>query len=215
MWYIKILISIYFYINNFLRSVKCLSAYEKNDPKTNCKQISKSRKIKITGQIILLLSFLTQTLLFDYYNVKSNSLEKAYTNQSLIDKGAELKEIKYFVASFPIDTATTLDYQRLNINLAAQKIAQSQMMAIIGSGKSKKEQIDISNLLIQKAMTVNNFTDYMEFIDFVNKYSIQTTEIITNIDNINSSKKLWRFIFTSFYLLGTCLLIYSIRFEND
>lgn len=188
---------------------------KKNDPKNNIKQISKSRKIKITGQVILLLSFLTQTLLFDYYNDKSNSLEKAYTNQSLIDKGAELKEIKYFVASFPIDTATTLKYQRLNLNLAAQKIAQSQMMAIIGSGKSTKEQIDISNLLIQKAKTVYNFNDYMEFIDFVNKYSIQPTEIISNIDNINSSKRLWRFIFTSFYLLGTCLLIYSIRFEND
>lgn len=175
----------------------------------------KKKRIKIAGEIILVLSFLTQTLLFDYYNDKSNELEKAYANQALIDKGAELKELKYFVASFPGDTLTSQQYKQLNINMAAQKIAQSQLMAIIGSGKEKQDKIDLSNLLLQKAKTVKTFEDYMEFIDFVNKNSLQADEIISNIDEINSSKKLWRTLFISLYIIGTLFLVYSIRYEKD
>lgn len=175
----------------------------------------KKKAIKITGEVILVLSFLSQTLLFDYYNDKLNDLEKAYSNQSLIDKGAELKELKYFVANFPEDTVTSQNYKALNINMAAQKVAQAQLIAIIGSGKTEEEKLDLSNLLLQKAGTVNTFKEYMEFIDFINKNSLQAADIITNIESLNSRKKLWRFIFISFYLIGTIFLVYSIRYEKE
>jgi hypothetical protein len=119
--------------------------------------LSKSRKIKAFAEILLLLSFLAQTLLFDYFNDKSNSLDKAYVGQSLIDKGAEVKELKYFVANFPSDSNRSREYQKVNIHMAARKVASSQIMVVIASEKDKQDKIDLGNKLLQKANGVYDF----------------------------------------------------------
>jgi hypothetical protein len=176
--------------------------------------MTKSKKLKIIGEVILVISFLTQTLLFDYYNDESNELQRAYENQALIDKGAELKEIKYFIAKFPQDSLFEKQYQQSNIYLAAYKIALSQMMAILSTKGASKEEIErVQNLFI-KAKSVSNFTTYSNFIDSVNSQSLIATEITEKVSSINTGKKLSRLIFIGLYLLGTCFLIYAAKLEK-
>jgi hypothetical protein len=174
----------------------------------------KNKPLKIVGEIILLVSFLCQTFLFDYYNDKSRELDQAYLSQSLIDHSAELKELKYFVGVFPGDTLISQEYRTQNINLAAQKLALSQIIAILVSQKSNREKIDLSNLLNEKSSKVVDFVSYEKFIDFINDSSLKVNEVVTNIDVINTNKRTWRWVFITLYVIGTGLLIYSKRFEK-
>lgn len=175
----------------------------------------KSRKLKIIGEIILVASFLTQTLLFDFYNDKLSDIEKTATNQSLIDKGAELKEIKYFVATFPRDSDFTHQYKRENIGMAAKKIAISQTIAILSMKGATQEEKNRVNKLMESANDVNDFETYRNFIKEVNSSSIKAEEIKHTVDNIMRNKTIFRFVFLFLYLLGTGILIYSIKFDKS
>ncbi len=177
--------------------------------------MTKAKGLKIIAELILVLSFLTQTLLFDYYNDKSNELGKSFENRALIDKGAELKEIKYFIAHFPQDSVYEKEYQRTNLSMAAYKIALSQMMEIISIKGNSQEEIDQVNKLFIKANSVTDFHSYSNFIDIVNSQSLDPKEITNKIEDINSRKKIYRFIFIGFYILGTIILIYSSRLEKS
>ena len=174
----------------------------------------KRNKLKIIGELILVLSFLTQTLLFDYYDDKSKALDESFQKRSLIDKGAELKELKYFIADFPNDSLSSEKYRKLNINMAAQKVAQSELIQIIGSNKTDREKVDLSNAILNKARKVSSFSEYMNLMMFINNNSITAAEITTNIESINSSKKLWRKIFIGLYISGSLLLLISIKNEK-
>ena len=174
-----------------------------------------SRKIKITGEIILIISFVTQTLMFDYYNDKSKSLSDAFMAQAMVEKGAELKEIKYFVAKEPLDSISRQKYQGLNISLAAQKIAIAKTFQIIGLDTTKQTRVDMCNELMQSSFKVHNFNDYRNFIDTVSaKYS--NIKTITNqIDKINTRKAISRWIFWLLYLTGSVLLVLATIREKE
>lgn len=174
----------------------------------------KKNKLKIIGEIILVLSFLTQTLLFDYYDDKSRALDESFQKRSLIDKGAELKELKYFIADFPTDSLLSKNYRKLNINTAAQKVAQSESIQIIGSNKTENEKKYLLDTIFKKAQKVNSFPEYMELMMFINSNSISAPDIINNIVSINTSKTLWRKIFIGLYILGSILLVISIKNED-
>ncbi|WP_316795218.1 hypothetical protein [Pedobacter agri] len=83
----------------------------------------KARKIKTIAEVIVILSFLSQTLLFDHYNDKSNELDRNFTNQALIDKGADLRNSNILLQIFLgiqllriIIRKPTLSLQRLSLH---------------------------------------------------------------------------------------------------
>lgn len=166
-----------------------------------------ARQLKITGEIVLVLSFLTQTLLFDYYNDKSKALSDGFIAQSLVDKGAELRELKFFVAKSPLDSSTQAEYQKVNIQNAAFKLATAKIIQYTQLDTPKQVVIDKSNALIQASYKVHDFNSYMDFINYLNIQDITGKSVIDQIHRINSRKALFRWIFWSCYLIGSLLLI--------
>lgn len=168
-----------------------------------------AKQFKIIGEIVLVLSFLVQTLLFDYYNDKSKSLSDAFLAQSLVDKGAELRELKYFVAKFPQDSSTQLEYEKLNIQNAAYKLATAKTIQYSQLDTPKQVITDMSNSLIQASYRVRDFYSYMEFINYLNSQDISANSVIDQIEKINNRKTRFRRIFLTLYLIGSILLVIS------
>jgi hypothetical protein len=168
-----------------------------------------TRQLKLIGEIILASSFVTQTLLFDYYNDKSKSLSDSYNAQALVDKGSELKEIKYFVSSLTLDSLSKKQYQELNIGLAAQKIAIGKAIQIGSLDTNKQAKVDMCNELIQASFKVKTFNDYMKFIAIVNNQYVGDKVLINQIQKIENRKDVFRWLFWALYLIGTMFLICS------
>lgn len=175
----------------------------------------KAKQIKITGEIILVLSFVTQSLLFDYYNDKLISLRNGDIAQSLIDKGSELKEIKYFVAKDPLDSTSQQEYQKLNIEQAARKIALAKTVQITGLDTTEKAKVDMSNQLIQASFKVHDFESYMNFVQIVNNQYVGDKVIITQIEKLQGRKQFFRWVFWSLYIVGSLFLISAIAKEKN
>jgi hypothetical protein len=175
----------------------------------------KAKRQRLLGEIILAASFLSQVLLFDYFRDESDGLDRAFSNQSLMDKGADLKELKYFEINFPYDTTFSNAYRKRNISLAAQKLATAQFMAILSSNKSKKEKTEIANKIWQKASSVTDFPSYQSFINYTLENSVTSQDVLDRIEEIEKWKTISRYLFICLYIIGVGLITYSFKFEKD
>ncbi|MBL7934930.1 MAG: hypothetical protein JNM51_03880 [Bacteroidia bacterium] len=127
----------------------------------------------------------------------------------MVDKGSELKEIKYFVSTLTLDSVFKTKYQELNIGLAAQKIAIGKTIQISNLDTNKQIKVDMCNELIQESYNVKTFEDYMKFIEIVNHQYVGDKVIINQIQKIEKRKDVFRWLFWTLYLIGTMFLIGS------
>ncbi|OXG06567.1 hypothetical protein BC749_102480 [Flavobacterium araucananum] len=173
------------------------------------------KQLKITGELIIVISFLIQNLLFDYYNDKSESLLNSAMSQSIIDKGSELKELKYFIAKFPNDSITEQQYRTLNINLAAQKIAFAKIVQITSLDTTDIVKSKMKDTLSNASKNVHSFSDYMNFITKVNTLQIVNESTTKQIQKVNSNKDFYRILFIFLYIIGSIFLVLAIRKEKN
>ena len=171
----------------------------------------KAKRIKALSEIILAVAFICQTALYDYYNDESDKLTTLFQSQSLIDKGAELKEIKYFVAAFP-DTAKTEEYKRVNLNMAGNKIVASQKIALY-EVLDKGQATERLSRIQKSANSVKTFDDYMKFITVVNQEAVSSAELTNSLDDLNLCKRLSSYIFYGVYIIGFAMMIYAYKLE--
>jgi hypothetical protein len=114
--------------------------------------------LKLSGGILLLLSFATQSLVLDYFGGRAASIRTAFLERAVIDKGAQLSELLYL--TFPPQLDSSLGgvrYQK--IREAAEKMAMSSIMPVVSNDSiTQREKIDIANRLRQQAQLVDNYS---------------------------------------------------------
>jgi hypothetical protein len=176
----------------------------------------KNKHIKIIGGLLLIVAFGTQLFLFDYYSDKLIELANDAIGESLIDKGADLKEIKFFVAKEPLDSEDQEQYKLVNIRLAAYKLAVSEGMLIQNIDTPEEIIKNIRDSLKQYSLQVQNFNEYMNLINKINTINnIKVENFDKKIKTIINRKIIYRDLFAFSYIVGSALLLIPTFKEKD
>lgn len=176
-----------------------------------------SKRYKLIGGGILLLSFVTQTLLFDYFNAKSQAMDTAFLNQAVIDKSILLNENLYFTANLGgegLDSQTLKDLKQQYIHEAARKTALSHTIRLGASGMSNDDIVKYSNEFMSRASQVKDFAGFSELNRYINKFDVDHS-LLNNeyVVEVSSNRNIARWAYLVFYLIGSGILLLGIRYE--
>jgi hypothetical protein len=175
---------------------------------------TKGKMYKLIGQLILLISFLAQNIVFENYNEKLAGLNEALRSESMMDKGAALKEIEYTIAPLSPDTLIKKHSQEVYISEAAMEVAESQIMIIAGLNRPKKILTDMIQNILYRAKTVHDFISYQNFRRYVNSIDVTHKEIQDNIDSVKADKKHWFYAFILLFIIGSVLVSLAVKYES-
>ena len=107
---------------------------------TNSK--SKSLRLKVIGGGLLLLSFIVQNFIYDYWDKKSDEYISANKDFSDMSRSSMLYLNLFFNTKLDNDTIETT-VKRQYINMAAQKQALGQSVEIMTRDIDKQTKIDL------------------------------------------------------------------------
>jgi hypothetical protein len=176
-----------------------------------------SRRYKLIGGGILLLSFITQTLLFDYFNAKSQAMDTAFLNQAVIDKSILLNENLYFTANLGgegLDSQTLKDMKQSYIREAARKTALSHSIRLGASDMSNDDIVKYSNEFISRANQVKDFVGFSELNKYINKFDVDHSLLNdAYVVQVSNNRDIARWAYLVSYLIGSGILLLGIRYE--
>lgn len=173
----------------------------------------KAKAVKLFGGAILLLSFIVQNFLYDSWNQKSEDYYNSNKDFSDMSRSSLLYLNLYFNTKLDDDSVEqVVKYQY--INAAAQKAALGQVVNILARDTDKVTKINLTNSLLQKAKSVNDFDSFLNFNKYaseIDKYSLQDN--IAFVNKVTQKREMYRWIFLSAYILGTGLLLFGLKYE--
>lgn len=138
------------------------------------------RRLKFAGGATVIVSFLLQVLLFDYWDERSAAIRTAILERAVIDKGAQLSELMYLIAS--TDSAyNDIDTRPQKIEEAARKRVFSTMMPILFSDSLvDTEKVSLSNDLLRRSASVQDYVSFTEFLTTVNDVDAEFAPVLND-----------------------------------
>lgn len=165
------------------------------------------------GGGLLLLSFIVQNFIYDYWDKKSDDYISVNRDFSDMNHSSMLYLNLYFNTHLENDTVQAVVKQQY-INMAAQKQALGQTVEIMTRDIDKQDKIDLCNSFLQKAKSVSDYDSYLEFINFVNKTDPYDPKAsMDRVKIIGNWRETSRWIFLLSYILGSVLLLRGIKYE--
>jgi hypothetical protein len=173
----------------------------------------KSRWLKVVGGGLLLLSFIVQNFIYDYWDKEADEYYNSNRDFSDMSRSSLLYLNLYFNTHLP-DSNLEAIVKAQYINMAAQKAALGQTVEIITRDTDKQARIDLCNALLQKSNSVADFNGYLDYIKFASQtdtYNLSDSQ--KRVERINTNRESFRYVFLIAYIIGSILLLVGIKYE--
>lgn len=175
-------------------------------------------QLKFVGTAILFLSFITQNFFYESWRQSSDSLVSASHSRALIDKGALINEMAYYILS-SADLSKVLPDQKAaaesKIQQFALKLYQSEVINIASlqsiPNEDKQKYI---NALHAKLGTVKDYRSAAEFTDFLNTQAEKYSHAYSDeIEMLASRRNFAKWAYLGLYGVGALLLLIGLYFD--
>jgi hypothetical protein len=172
-----------------------------------------SRRFKLFGGALLLLSFIAQTFVYDYWDGEMEEYMGASRDQSAMIRSALQYEILYFTIQGE-DSMMMNESRRQFILAAARKVALGSTTQLAIADAEQEEVLRIGNEIWRRHASVR---DYPSFVDFMGYSVTSTDEIVarmqSRIQRISDWKDTSRWLFVLTYVMGTVLFLWGSYHE--
>jgi hypothetical protein len=170
----------------------------------------KSKRFKLIGGTILLISFITQWTFINYAQSQQNNWNFGLDAYSR----AYLASLSYLNLYFT-QGQTTGVYDGVILNKAAQENALGFSSRILIASKfSRQEKAQRVNRILEASRNVkdpDSYNSYMALVNEIEKETIsQSQEEIDRLSKLQSTS-LW--IYAVSYIIGSVLLLWGLRYE--
>jgi hypothetical protein len=169
----------------------------------------RSKQLKRWGYIILLASFSTQNIVLDYFNSKINKRFQAYEAYS----HAYNSNLLYQNLFFNQAQATGVADGDL-LRKAAKDNVSGLAVEIVYSGIPKQQKNRKISLLQAQAEKIVDLDSFNNFMSTLNEEESDFRERVKgDYASIVTFKKGTYLAYLALYLLGSCLIIRSVKYE--
>jgi hypothetical protein len=181
--------------------------------------ISKKTKpllLRFIGSGLLLLSFIFQNFIYDYWDKKADGYILAHRDFSDMNRTSLSYLNLFFNTNLENDSLETVIKSQY-ILMAARKQAQGQCMDIIGRENiEKQKRINICNSIIQNSTKVHDYDTYLDFLLYINNSYADANINFTDInfvEKLNHTRTTARWLFLISFVLGSLILLLGIKYE--
>lgn len=172
---------------------------------------------KILGGTLLLLSYVCQNYIYDYWDGKEKSISQSMTQRAIVDRGAELYHVLYYVANNSDESLTKEQFKDLRtqfIRQAAIKNSYGISNEIFTSNLTVDKKSELASYIGSEAAKVNDNLTFSKYI--LNSIDLQknTERTYQVLMKVQAERDFARTIFLSLNILGSILLLLGLLFEK-
>lgn len=177
-----------------------------------------SKKLNVFGSLLLFLSFTIQMFVYNSWDEKTKQFDQASRDYTEMTR-ASLEYQSLYLGLQSQDSLTKEKFQPAFIKMAAEKYRVGKIVStnvdLFENEQEVKKFINNTNDLLEEIKYVKDFNTLNAFVQSANSKIPENVKLKTEWSNkMNSKKKKASFLFLTFQILGSILLVLGYRYQS-